>query len=344
MPFSASASEYRILKFADDTYCLREGSVTSDGRYALGWTVQPAKGEKTVDWSILSSTDFTPFIKKYLLDDTTGRTFEGLANVVLDLKAKKSLGKLDFEDPWFIGRNHGGFYVTWGPETDGRRFGVVVNDAKWAPMDLVLIEVSSAGLQQTPILEPLDTLVGKFISAQAKKKKGHPDLEAYSIDFPISDLPETGVRVGFLQADVVGIPFSAVVPKSEEDPSYDGIVTAQLSRAKGKPIIAGTKITEVKAPEGLFWNDPMEDAAIAKADHDLNAAYGQLRKKLSAAQRETLQTEQRAWLTERDALLEKFDNNVEADDQEEGQRILRDRALREMIEKRTQELRSRMKP
>jgi uncharacterized protein YecT (DUF1311 family) len=84
--------------------------------------------------------------------------------------------------------------------------------------------------------------------------------------------------------------------------------------------------------------DPfVDDARLAKADRELNALYLDLLKRLKAADRQALKTDERDWIQQRetDAASMKgdyYDNN----------RIASDRALQRLTEQRIAELRKRL--
>ena len=48
----AAADDYKLLDSTTDRAVLVPGTQTSDGHYALAWTVLPKKNAEPVDWSI----------------------------------------------------------------------------------------------------------------------------------------------------------------------------------------------------------------------------------------------------------------------------------------------------
>ena len=64
-------------------------------------------------------------------------------------------------------------------------------------------------------------------------------------------------------------------------------------------------------------------------------------RKLDSAAKEQLREQQHAWLKDREAFVEKFNQTFDILTEMENRRVVLDRALREMTEKRVAELRQR---
>jgi uncharacterized protein YecT (DUF1311 family) len=83
------------------------------------------------------------------------------------------------------------------------------------------------------------------------------------------------------------------------------------------------------------------DARNAKIERELNQVYTALMHKLDPAAQEQLREEQRGWLKERDAFVEKFGQTFDISTEMENRRIVLDRSLRAFTEKRVAALRQR---
>jgi uncharacterized protein YecT (DUF1311 family) len=64
-------------------------------------------------------------------------------------------------------------------------------------------------------------------------------------------------------------------------------------------------------------------------------------RKLDPAAKEQLREQQRAWLKDREAFVENFEQTFDISTEMENRRIVLDRSLHEMTEKRVAELRQR---
>src|SRR6266849_5841441 len=86
-----SEADYKLLDSTTEKAVLVPGTQTSDGHYALAWTVLPKKNAEPVDWSTLNTGEFE---KRYLDEDYLVDAQYEPANVVVDLRAKKMIGKI----------------------------------------------------------------------------------------------------------------------------------------------------------------------------------------------------------------------------------------------------------
>jgi uncharacterized protein YecT (DUF1311 family) len=64
-------------------------------------------------------------------------------------------------------------------------------------------------------------------------------------------------------------------------------------------------------------------------------------RKLDSAAKEQLREQQRGWLKDREAFVEKFEQTFDISTEMENRRIVLDRSLRELTDKRVAELRQR---
>jgi uncharacterized protein YecT (DUF1311 family) len=124
-------------------------------------------------------------------------------------------------------------------------------------------------------------------------------------------------------------------------PDVGGEVTFKLTRAGKGITVAVTKIT-AELGGGLDSDDKFTgDARNAKIERELNEVYTALMSKLDSAAKEQLREQQRGWLKDREAFVEKFEQTFDFLTEMENRRIVLDRSLREMTEKRVAEMRQR---
>ena len=123
--------------------------------------------------------------------------------------------------------------------------------------------------------------------------------------------------------------------RESEKPAAEGVVTLNLTR---RTDAVSTSITN--ASVGPAGDDPFaHDTRLAKADRELNALYHDLLKRLRPFEQESLQTEERTWIEQREQQAADI-----KPDYYENNRIPRDQILRRLTEQRIAELRKRAAP
>ena len=337
---SLVADDYKLLDSTTEKAVLVPGTQTSDGHYALAWTLLPWENAAPVDWSMLNTGEFE---KRYLEEDYHEGTqfqFEP-ANLVVDLRAKKVIGKIAQGDKacYLPHKNHALLVVTWGPEQNGRRFALVEVTAKWEPALFDVLDVGPDGIRKT---EP-EPLFGKAVVSAIRRcyTNAHIKSPEMAFDYQIGELPEIGSNIGFLDATTVRLSFSTMDETKSGTPDVGGYVTFKLSRAGKGITVAVTKITAELGGGPDIDNKFTGDARNAKIERELNDVYTALTRKLDPAAKKKLQEEQRAWLKDRDAFVENLEQTFDFLTEIENRRIVLDRSLREMTEKRVAELRQR---
>src|SRR5262249_2182397 len=159
--------------------------------------------------------------------------------------------------------------------------------------------------------------------------------------YALEDLPEIGSNIGFLDATTVRLSLSTMDETKSETPDVGGYVTFKLARAGTGITIAVTKITMQLGGGSDSDHSLVADARNAKIEQDLNQVCTALMRRLDTSAQEQLREEQRGWLKERDAFVEKFEQTFDISTDMENRRIVLDRSLRAMTEKRVAELRQR---
>ncbi|HEX4202253.1 MAG TPA: tetratricopeptide repeat protein, partial [Chthoniobacterales bacterium] len=274
------------------------GTGTSDGRFALAWTLRPLKSSEPVDWSLLEQD------REKFRDNYSDEEQYFVEILVVDQVSKKSLATLKLAESWSLpGIGHEALVARWGPrDRDGRRFAIVNCDRKWSPQDLVLIEVTGETVSQRSLLAPLNEAVLNFV---AKQSGGRPAsaTKSYVVEYPIFDLPELGRQKGFSDPDHLWLPFEASAGRnSDKGAAYAGVLHLNLASQPDGPAatIQGSPILSVSQTE-----EPVStDVRFLDEDHRLNQVYEALRIGLSAGERERLKKEEREWINKRNGLAQ----------------------------------------
>jgi uncharacterized protein YecT (DUF1311 family) len=236
-------------------------------------------------------------------------------------------------------KNHALLIVSWGPEQNGRRFALVEVTAKWEPALFDVLDVGPDGIRK---VEP-HPLFGKAVVSAIRRCYANDHIKSPDIafDYEIAELPEIASNIGFLDATTVRLSFSTMDETKSGTPDVGGEVTFKLTRAGKGITVAVTKIT-AELGGGLDSDDKFTgDARNAKIERELNEVYTALMRKLDSAAKEQLREQQRGWLKDREAFVEKFEQTFDISTEMENRRIVLDRSLRELTDKRVAELRQR---
>ena len=236
-------------------------------------------------------------------------------------------------------KNHALLIVSWGPGQNGRRFALVEVTAKWEPALFDVLDVGPDGIRK---VEP-HPLFGKAVVSAIRScyANAHVKSPGISFSYGIYELPEIGSNIGFLDATTVRLDFSTMDETKSGTPDVGGYVTFKLSRAGKGITVAVTKIT-TELGGGPDIDDKFTgDARNAKIERELNEVYTALMRKMDPAAKEQLREQQRGWLKDREAFVENFEQTFDISTEMENRRIVLDRSLREMTEKRVAELRQR---
>ena len=312
------SDELRWIEMDSAKAVIARDSKSADGRNALAWIVESAE---PIDWSLLEK-DPHHFYEQYEVKEIW----------VLNLPDRKKIGTIGDKGGYVRPGSHRTLSVAWGPVADsGRRFALAAYQWKWGTDTLLLLDVGPNDSHSTQIGPLLD----KAIEAQIQRNKPR-HRGPFDSTYLLTGLPELGKKTGFSDPATVGLPF--VTKDRERDAvASEGVITLKLARSGEGPATKISKITPGPLPEDPF----SESARLAKADRELNAIYAALLKRIDRSAQDTLRSEQRAWLEQRD---QKADEAVHNKANAESSRIVRDRILRQLTEERSAELRKRLEP
>lgn len=285
------------------------GTTSSDGRYAVGWTIEPMKkGVKPVDWKLWNPED--PENTGNLLDHYHLREVESPGDYeveyyALDLHAKKAEPiSEDFQTV------RGGVGAAWNDPGASGRHGVL-NFRHHIGTDILLVNIDAKGSME--IVEPGDA-VDSAVTALRPNTNNQRGIW-------VAEYSAHGSR---FHGDSVDVPFVAELAKSDEAPPFDGAVTLRLADGKVLHVFKGGSSDTDEAIQA--------DPALKKADEELNNVYKQLAAKLSQTNRAALKKEQQEWIKTRDDAAKRAENDENA----------RTKSLIEETRKRTQELQKRL--
>lgn len=256
-PVAANDSAAQInakLKAGGEVAWLIEDSTDKDGNLAVLFTAR-LKSSKPANFPDLIEGEIKPAETDALnaFDDNSGKVEDTVVmeNVIVSLKAKRVLGRLDLGKPedqvvYFPGRNHGSLEILWGPEEEGWHFGVLNFGGKWDSSAVILVESDGERIRQLDIKRMLDAKAAAFIKTALKGKKGI-DPARYAIPYrelKVSD-PEVGYSVG--NPVKITLAFEAEVPKAPNDePSVDGAMSVLLETSRDK---ISAKVLNVGPPK-----------------------------------------------------------------------------------------------
>lgn len=314
--------EAGVLNLNGEHVRLIRGTRSADGRYVGACTIRADKGKPPVDWDGIAKRE------KGVSEYTDEEGYK-VSNVIVDLERRTVVARLDFIDPYFPGKNHGGFGVAYGPEKNGRRFILVGSAGKWEPNDIRLVELNPGGAKQIDLLKLLNPAAAKHVA----KVRG--SAKHYVLDYWITELPEAGLLTGFSDATTLRLPCIAQVPK-EENPAVNAIVELRLAPGPRAEVVS------VRPSEAMLPEPAEDNPLVAAADKELNAAYAALRNKLDPAAKAQLLEEQRAWMQNRDGSIQVSAGN-DGDDELANPRFAKDRRLLQVTRERTAALRAKAK-
>lgn len=304
--------EPRWIEIGSEKAVIARDSKSADGRNALAWTVDSSE---PVDWSLLEK-DPNRFYEQY----------EVKAIWVINLADKKKIGAVGDSGGYVRPGSHRTLSVSWGPVENGRRFALAAYQWKWGTDTLLLLDVGQDDCRSAQIGPVLDKAIEAQIKRANPRKRG-----PFDSTYLLTGLPELGKKTGFSNPATVGLPF--VTKDREQDASIsEGILSLKLARTGEGPTASVFRLTPGPLPDDPF----SESARLAKADRELNAVYSALLRRLNPSAQQTLRTEQRAWVQQRDRQADEAVHNKSDSD---NARIVRDHLLRQLTEKRSAELR-----
>jgi len=175
-------------------------------------------------------------------------------NVVVNLRERAEVLKLTAEDDWqfpyFPGLNHGSLDVTWGPDQEGSRFGVLIFGAKWETAKAFLIEVDPERGSQTNLMPVLNDAALKWARAS-----GAQDPDGLSFTYTVTGVDAPGGDMVITDPLDIRVEYYGEIPKAEEETGTRGTLKLRLTRTgKGlvaKEIGAGGAVAPVANQGGL---------------------------------------------------------------------------------------------
>ena len=285
-PHSRAADDSDTLAdFKGTKIVVLHDTVSPDGRYALGWTLQPAsKKQKPVDWSLWAPSEKGKFLDHYhLFDAGESRDYE-VDYFAVDLKGKTTVPIP--EDFYSV---HGGIYVAWSGDAGGRRYAILQFDYKWGT-GIWLLTIDPQGMRLASFAKDMDKVVeGMLPPKKTRSSEDNMYVTYYSIVDEDSLKP-----LQIFHGPTAGITFESYAPHNEDLPTANGIITLRLEDGK----VLGA------APPDPAADALQRNPGLKKADDELNNVYHSLMKTLDTPARAALRKEQREWIASRDAAIE----------------------------------------
>lgn len=306
-PAAHADDEDRLVDFGKQKMVVIAGTTSSDGRYAVGWTIEPMKeGVKPIDWKLWNPEDPEnkgTFLDHYHLREVDAPEDYEVEYYALDLHGKKT-------EP--IAENfqsvRGGVGAAWSNAGAGERHGVL-NFSHHFGTNILLVDIDAKG--SIHIVDPGEAMDSAVMAVCPAQNGPGTWVAEYST---------SGVR---FHGEGVDVPFTAEFVKSPDGGAVDGVVTLQLADGKVMHVSTGKSDNT----DGAIQADP----ALKKTDAELNTVYKQLAAKLSRAKSAALKKEQLEWIKTRDDAANRAENDEK-----------RANGLIEATRKRTQELQTRL--
>ncbi len=144
------------LKAGEEVAWVVEDSTDKGGDLAVLFAAR-LKGRQPAKFPYLIRGDVAPSETDALnaFNDASGKVEDSVVmeNIVVSLKAKRVLGRLNLGKPedqvvYFLGRNHGSLDVLWGPDEEGWHFGLLNFGGKWDCNAMILVESDGERLGQ----------------------------------------------------------------------------------------------------------------------------------------------------------------------------------------------------
>jgi hypothetical protein len=284
---------FQVRGGAAEPYAILPATESPDGRYGIGWGM---KGVENIEEA-----------------NPLERGTDAVENYIVDLKEKKIVSTLPSSYWQFQSTtpNHRDFELRWSGDS---AIVVILYTLRWGDLGLFeavrLADGKAIGTLDLgkSIETPFRAFLAKTWSEYAKRKN--------LIDPLFSALNAEGS--GILTVNVMG-----GMPGDKSGESYSDETTVRFSVAKSgenelkcsvlgvakaeyekEPPPLQTAAPPVQSPRPLPLQsaEPPLAGAAAAADKRLNVAYKALQGKLDSLGKESLKTEQRAWLLERDKI------------------------------------------
>jgi uncharacterized protein YecT (DUF1311 family) len=334
-----------VIECGGEKVVLFDKSGSTDGRYAIGWTLRAkGAGAKPVDWSLWDPDHPYDLLDKfdYLDPEITGgglaplvdamtsvpreegagkrtRAPYELYDCVVDLKKKRLLA-LRSTWPYWPNKNHGDLQVIWSAAKDGRESAIVSNEARFSTANIWLVTTGESGMKGMELADRLDDEVTRVIKVM------RPLSYRW---YGISWLPEGGDAKIF-EGSRVRLSYSADIPKSDYE-TVAGEMTVDVDSGRIEKEACGAR-----------RDDPFHNnAELARADKELNTAYAELVGRLKGTELEALKKEERDWLAKQ--LLGAEPPQGAMGDDAEADNEARDTGLIKAWKVRVAELRERLR-
>ncbi len=156
-------------------------------------------------------------------------------NVIVNLRTKNEVHKMTAEDDWqfpyFPGLNHGSLDVTWGPDQEGSRFGILIYGAKWETAKAFLVVVDPEFGEQRDIIPVLNDAAWKWAKAS-----GAPDPDGLCFRYTVTGVDAPDGEMVINDPLDIRVEYYGEIPKSEEETGATGTIRLRLERTRLGPV------------------------------------------------------------------------------------------------------------
>ncbi len=302
------------------------GLISRDGQFAVGWTIQAAKGEPPVDWSHWDPTDPDKLLRLY---DWQRYGYTGKVNLpyeavdfILDTRNGKT-AQLPTKNPnWPGKRDNGEMIAHWYSGMGGQRY-VLAESGFWDG-NFWLVNLGDSQMQVKDLITTMRMAVNDLL------RERRPEVAA--ADFDVSYQLKAGDEA--LNNDLVEVPFVANAPSwDQREFQLSGTVTIRLSDGK-----VPNASSSDKRLEPFVTNE-----ALRNADETLNSIFQSVLKSLPPKDAQAFRLEERDWIVQRDADASQAVNITPFGSTQEAYEEARENSLLESTNKRIKELKHRVR-
>jgi uncharacterized protein YecT (DUF1311 family) len=249
-------------------------TVSPDGSYVLGWGAREHAHDELASLKDVSAN------REKAPDSGAGDDWE---NYLVDAASGRVVAVIPGFH-YFSGpegnENHRGISAAWSP---GARSALAIYDGRWSYEAIAWIDLRERHC--VSVGKQLEAAFRQLLLAKEKSR------DAGSVSFHGAVLPKP---------DTLVVEASAEVPKSESAPYYHYRLKFRVSSEGGKVRVELLKSHSISDQEETADAGAM--GTDEEAETELNKVYGKLRATLSDADRESLKTEEKKWLSLREAM------------------------------------------
>jgi len=306
------------------------GLVSRDGRYSIGWTIQPAtSGGPSIDWSHWDPADPDKLLRRY---DWQRYAYMGgvtlpykAVNFIVDTRTGKT-AHLPSEQPNWPGKKDAWEMVAhWYAGANGRRYVLIESGQENDNVaNFWLVTLIETQMQ----VKDLTTTMRKAVDGILRERRPEVAASDFLVSYPLKVGEEAVNESGFAE-----VPFLANAPDSDQGEfQLSGTITIRLSDGTVATVSSGEKRLEPF----------VTNKELQKADETLNAIFQTVLKSMPSKDAQAFKQEERDWIVQRDADASQAVNIISGSTQRACE-AARESSLLDSTKKRIDELNRRLR-